>query len=606
MDFLEGGPAFSGYKWGDPTIHGFGTAHLSGAGCPALGGPAMMAFTGEPPTGFEAAGSAYRDEVAHAGYYAVTLDGPKVRAEMTATPRTAILRFDFDAGVTQPGLLLDCAGALSIGRDGGRLHLVSDTEVEGHVNFGFFCGQPNEGRVHFVARLDRPSTESGLRQNGATLDASEAEGEVAAFFRLEGDGPVTVSIGLSWVSTEGARANLEAEALDFDAARLAAEQAWQEVLGRVATEGGRDRDRRAFYTALYHAAIHPNVASDVDGGYLRFPTGEAAQTTETRHAVFSLWDTYRTLHPLLTLLYPARQAAMLRTMADMTSGGAPPKWELWGQEVQMMVGDPTAIVVADSIAKGLTDFDVATMFEVMDAAAIDPDHRPGVASYLDLGYIPMEEAGNPLNGGVWGPVSTTLEYALADWSLARIAEYLGDSDRAAELDARALGYRALYDPETGTLRPRMADGSFLTPYDPDAFVTQASTMGAGGPGFVEGSGWQYAFMVPFDIDGLIALHGGPEPFLGHVEALFTEERFTVFNEPDLAYPYLFTYLDGQAHQTQREVRRALDDHFGDGPDGLEGNDDAGTISAWYIFNAMGLYPATPGLAEYRIGSPLFE
>ena len=295
---------------------------------------------------------------------------------------------------------------------------------------------------------------------------------------------------------------------------------------------------------------------------------------------------------------------MLRSLVDMSASGAPPKWELWGEEVQMMVGDPTAIVVADSVAKGLDEFDLAGLFEVLYNASHNPNHRPGIESYLARGFIPMEEAGTPILGGLWGPAATTLEYAFADWALARIATYLGEQTRADELDKRALGYRALFDEATGTLRPRMEDGRFLDPYDPDEFITD-SRGGAGGPGFVEGTAWQYAFMVPHDIEGLIGLHGGPIPFGERLEAVFTQERFTLFNEPDLAYPYLFTYVDDMAHQTQQQVRALLSTHFGDGPDGIQGNDDTGTMSSWFVFSALGFYPVTPGLAEYRLGSPLF-
>jgi predicted alpha-1,2-mannosidase len=215
-------------------------------------------------------------------------------------------------------------------------------------------------------------------------------------------------------------------------------------------------------------------------------------------------------------------------------------------------------------------------------------------------------ASNPfVFGGVWGPAATTLEYAFADWSLARLRAQVGDTQRATELDQRARGYRTLFDASTGTLRPRMADGSFLTPYDPDAFATN-DLSGAGGPGFVEGTGWQYAFMVPHDLDGLIALHGGPLAFAQRLDEFFGHGRFTLFNEPDMAYPYLFTYVPGRAYETQREVRRLLHDSFGDGPGGLQGNDDAGTMSAWYVFSALGFYPMTPGTPSYRIGSPLFE
>ncbi|MBW2161990.1 MAG: glycoside hydrolase family 92 protein, partial [Deltaproteobacteria bacterium] len=371
-------------------------------------------------------------------------------------------------------------------------------------------------------------------------------------------------------------------------------------LGRIEVAGGSADDRVRFYTALYHALIHPSILSDVDGTYPIFTRDETGQGSDTRYTVFSLWDTYRTLHPLLTLVYPETQLEIVKGMQDMTlHADAPPKWELISDEVQPMVGDPALIVFADSYAKGLTDFDLGLVYDVMRDAANREDHRPGATEYLDLGFVPMERAGT-----VWGPVSTTLEYALADWALAQLAEALGRNDDVPVLLERAKSYRGFYDGETGTLRPKNTDGSFLEPFDPDA-AEGSFPLRLGGPGYVEGTAWQYAFFVQHDVDGLIALHG-EQAFVDRLTWVFDTDRFVLWNEPDMAYPYLFTFVDGEAHRTQREARAAMEQYFGTGPDGLPGNDDAGALSAWFIFSAMGFYPVTPGLPEYRLGSPLFE
>jgi predicted alpha-1,2-mannosidase len=413
--------------------------------------------------------------------------------------------------------------------------------------------------------------------------------------------PVTMWVGLSWVSIEEARANLDAERLPFDDARDAAALAWQQNLGRIEVSGRSEADRTRFYTALYHALIHPSVLHDVSGAYPRFSRSDVGQAQDGgRYTVFSLWDTYRTLHPLLTLVYPETQLEILRSMQDMVLGaGAPPKWELIGDEVQMMVGDPAAIVFADSYAKGLTDFDASAVYEVLRDAADSTEHRPGNGDYLDLGFVPMEEA-----NVVWGPVSTTLEYALADWSLAELAQALGRNEDVDVLLERASSYAGFYDGDTGTLRPRNRDGSFLEPFDPDA-IEGSLALRLGGPGYVEGTAWHYAFFVPHDMEGLIALHG-EQAFADRLQWVFNTDRFAMWNEPDMGYPYLFTFVEGEAHRTQREIRAAMDGYFGTGPDGLPGNDDAGTLSAWFVFSAMGFYPVTPGLPEYRLGSPLFE
>lgn len=601
-DALSGLFVNGGYRHGSPRIHGFGLTHLSGVGCPDLGVPVIAPSTGELPLGFDDYGASYDDEVAHAGYYAVELDHASISAEVTATVRTAILRFRFMDGAPA-NIVLDAARGISWRRNQGRIDSVTSNEIMGSVGFGGFCAQAAGGRVYFFARVDHAADAWGLVTSGVVSDANDAEGDVMAYLRYENapSAPITMQVGVSFVSTDAARANLEAERLPFDRARDDAALAWQAVLGRIGVEGGSTDDSIRFYTALYHALIHPSIVNDVGGTYPRFSLDEVGHATdEPRFTVFSLWDTYRTVHPLLTLVYPEIQLSILRSIEDMTrDAGAPPKWELVGDEVQMMVGDPANIVVADSYAKGLRDFDAEELYDTMRAAAERGSHRPGNDAYLELGYVPMERASDS-----WGPVSTTLEYALADASLAKLAAALGRDDEVAALEARAASYRAFFDEETGTLRPRNADGSFLEPFDPDAEKTEGEIR-LGGPGYVEGTAWQYAFFAPHDVEGLLALHG-PEAFVERLQWLFDTDRFVMWNEPDIHYPYLFTFVEGAAPRTQREVRRAMSRHFGSGPGGLPGNDDAGALSAWFVFSAMGFYPVTPGKPEYRLGSPLFE
>ncbi len=608
-DALEGLFVNGGYRHGEPKIHGFGLTHLSGVGCPDLGLPVVAPTTGDVPLGFDDYGASYRNEIAWAGYYGVELGdqgsgspGSTILAELTATPRTGVLRFEFPAG-EPANITLDAARGISWRRNDAAIDAVSATEIVGSAGFGGFCAQQGGGRIYFVARVDRPADAFGVVVSGMQSAASEASGDAMAFLRYDAarTSPVTLWVGLSWVSTDAARANLDAEQLPFDQARDSAALAWQDLLGRIEVSGGSEDDRLRFYTALYHALIHPSIVHDVDGTYPRFSRDEVGNAGgAARFTVFSLWDTYRTVHPLLTLVYPETQLAILRSLEDMTLGAdAPPKWELIGDEVQMMVGDPANIVVADSFAKGLTDFDAEGLYDVMKSAAGRASHRPGNDAYLDLGYVPMESSGE-----VWGPVSTTLEYALADWTLAQLAGALGRDADVPALEARAGAYQTLFDADTGTLRPKNADGTFLDPFDPDASEDQGSIR-LGGPGYVEGTAWQYAFFVPHDVSGLIALHG-EQAFVDRLRWVFDTDRFVMWNEPDMHYPYLFTFVEGAASNTQREVRRAMERYFGAGPDGLPGNDDAGALSAWFVFSAMGFYPVTPGLAEYRLGSPLFE
>jgi predicted alpha-1,2-mannosidase len=596
-DAVDGVFVNSGYRHGAPLMRGFGLTHLSGVGCPDLGVPVVAPTSGEPPTGSDAYVSSYRNEVAHAGYYAVELGERGMIAEMTATPRTGVLRFWFPEG-TPANIVVDPARGVSWARNQAELsEELTNDEIAGSAGFGGFCAISGGGRLYFVARLDRAADRVGL------VDPNGIPREAMAFWRFDQapNGPITMWVGLSWVSIEEARANLEAEILPFEEARDAAALAWQQSLARIEVSGGSQSDRTRFYTALYHALIHPSILQDVSGKYPRFSRDEVGDAGDgARYTVLSLWDTYRTLHPLLTLVYPETQLEILRSMQDMTLGAnAPPKWELIGEEVQMMVGDPAAIVFADSYAKGLRDFDADSVYEVLRDAAGRTEHRPGNAEYLELGFVPMEVA-----DVVWGPVSTTLEYGLADWSLAGLAHALGHDEDVDPLLQRASSYADLFDTDTGTLRPKNRDGSFLEPFDPDSIVGSFAFR-LGGPGYVEGTAWNYAFFAPHDMEGLIALHGAPM-FVDRLQWVFDTDRFVMWNEPDIGYPYLFTFVDEEAHRTQGQVRAAMERYFGAGPDGLPGNDDAGALSAWFVFSAMGFYPVTPGLPEYRLGSPLFE
>jgi predicted alpha-1,2-mannosidase len=273
-----------------------------------------------------------------------------------------------------------------------------------------------------------------------------------------------------------------------------------------------------------------------------------------------------------------------------------------------MVGDPAVPVIADTYLKGIRGYDTVLAYAAVKKAATHQGAeaaRPGYADQLSLGYIPYDQD-TTQQWWVWGPVSSTLEYCYADWCISRMAEHMGHQEDAAEFRRRSLLYRNLFDHETTFLRPRKRDGSWLIPFDPAATEGSASWAGSGGPGYVEGSAWNYTWFVPHDIDGLITLFGSSDRFASKLERCFAESLFTVTNEPDIAYPYLFTYIPGKAHRTPGIIRDLRQRWFHADAAGLPGNDDAGTISAWYVFSALGLYPACPGSNEYRLGMPLFE
>jgi predicted alpha-1,2-mannosidase len=598
--------AAAGYVDGDPEIHGFGLTHLSGVGCPELGAPVVAVLSGAVKTDFDSYGAHYTGERAWPGYYSVELVEPKITAELTATARGAALRF-FDSKDTLD-VLVDVARTLSWAGGDGHIELAADGSFRGWSQTGLFCTQPNHQKVYFSGRFTRAPESSGTWVDDSPSSAKSADGAAGAWFRFPAHASVELHVAVSYVSADGASANLAAE-LDgksFDQLRLAAAAAWEDALGRVRVEGGTDDDKTLFYTALYHALIHPSLFSDVDGSFRKFGGGGiGVDAAHPRYHVFSLWDTYRTLHPLLTLLYPERQSEMVRSLLNMTlEAGAPPMWELAGSEVQMMVGDPADIVIADSVMKKVAPEAslAAQAWPLLQNAALDVApgaHRPGNAAYRAQGFVDIDAE------GVWGPVSTTLEYAVADFALGRLATALGVTIDPS-LAAQAENWKNLVDPSTLLFRPRHQDGTWLAPFDPDAIDGSHAQAMSGGPGFVEGTAWQYAFYAPDDVAAHALATGGDDAYVARLQSVFDSGRFAMWNEPDLGFPYLFTHFAGAGWRTDAAVAAARSSAFTTRRDGLPGNDDCGTMSAWYIFSALGIYPDVPAGDDYAIGTPLFD
>jgi predicted alpha-1,2-mannosidase len=596
----------AGYVAGDPELHGFGLTHLSGVGCPDLGAPVVAAVSGKLVTDFDGYGAHYTNERAWPGYYGVDLVDGGIRAELTATTRAAVLRFYDDKDTLF--VLVDAAHSLSWSGGGGHVELASDGEFSGWVQTGLFCVKPNSQKVYFAGRFNRAASDAGTWRDAMPSSARSGDGDTGLWFRFPAHASIEMQVAVSYVSSDGARANLHAE-LDgkgFDAARLAAQATWEELLGRARVDGGSDGDKTLFYTALYHALIHPSIASDVDGKFLEFGHGGiGSDSAHPRYHVFSLWDTYRTVHPLLTLLYPERQAEMLRSLVNMTlEAGVPPMWELAGSEVQMMVGDPADIVLADGVAKKLAPEPalLAQAWPLIQQAALDTAataHRPGNASYRARGFVDIDEQAT-----VWGPASTTLEYAVADYALGELAataQLAIDPSLAAQGD----NWRTLVDPGTQLFRPRHTDGSWLDPFDPDAIDGAHPQKMSGGPGFVEGTAWHYAFAAPQAVTAHAAATGGDDAYVARLQSLFDSGRFVMWNEPDIAFPYLFSHFAGAGWRSADAVVAARK-FFGGGRDGLPGNDDCGTLSAWYVFSALGFYPDVPVGGDYALGTPLFD
>ena len=608
---------------------GFAHGALSGVGCPEMGALLTMATAGPLAVDYREYGSAYADEAASPGYYSVSLEKYGIRAEATATPRTSVERYTFPAG--QGHILLNLGEGLT-NESGATVRRVSATEIEGSKLLGTFCYNPQKVfPVYFVLRVSKKPTAAGYWKKQRPMTGVEAEwtpdngkyklyteygrelagddvGYWFTFDDLRDGDEIEVRMGISYVSTENARRNLDTEQTaeaTFDEVHAAARARWNADLGRIRVEGGSEAQRTVFYTALYHALIHPNLLNDVNGEYpLMERSGETGIATGDRYTVFSLWDTYRNVHQLLTLVYPERQLDMVRSMVSMSKEwGWLPKWELYGRETFTMEGDPAIPVLVDTWRKGLRDFDMEAAYAAMKRSATAPGKanpmRPDLDPYIEKGYIPLGYFAGDRSGD--NSVSHALEYYVADNALAWLAEERGEREFAAELRRRAGGWRNYYSTESGTLRPITAEGGFLTPFDP----RQGENFEAV-PGFHEGSAWNYTFYVPHDAEGLARAMGGRKKFVEKLQKVFDEGLYDPANEPDIAYAYLFSRFKGEEWRTQREVKRLLDEYFTTAADGIPGNDDTGTMSAWAVFSMMGFYPDCPGEPYYTLTTPTFD
>lgn len=614
---------YSGYWFEDDTVEGFSHLHLHGTGATDYGVLSVMpvlAFDPAHPTVIAHAAKLDKaSERAEAGRYAVTLQNG-VRAELAATPRVGVHRYTFPAG-TSPALLLDLTKHL----EGG---IVRDAELTLSED-----GRSLRGRLHslgamsdglggivvwFDARLSRPAASAQVWADGAPpAEGRHAQGDaIGALLSFPETGePVELVVGISLVDAAGAAANLAAElpAGGLDEAAADARARWDAVLGRVQVEGLAGAPRRLFATSLYHAFLMPSLLGDVDGRYVQPDGSIATATTHRPLTELSLWDTYRTVHPLYALIAEesARDSAMTLLSWAERDGGTP-RWPIGKGESGTMTGAPGDVVIADAILRGVPGLDAARAYELLRPAALDADparrvlSRGAMGSYFELGYLAAPQG---------GCVSRTTEYAAADFALGNLAAHVGATDDAARLHERRLGYRALFDPETGFLRPHDAAGALLDdePFDAKAWDDDA---------FTEANAWQSLWMpAAHDPDGFAALLGGREATVAKLTELFTlaEAEFAAIppgdltylafprpyywhgNEPDIHAAALFSQL-GRPDLAQRWTRWIEDALYRATPDGLQGNDDGGTLGAWLALSYLGLYPL-PGSELWILGAP---
>jgi predicted alpha-1,2-mannosidase len=606
----------SPYYFADTRIQGFRGSHfLSGSCTQDYGSMTIMPLSGELKLDQKQRSSAFHraSESMKPYKYAVTLDDYGIDAEMTGTSRAGRMRFRFRKAA-KSWVLVQCNslagdGEVRVDPEHGEISVVNPVR---RIYAG--SGNPAGFSGYFIVQFDRKfhgaGTWSGTERHTESLHQDSSNGSPGAYisFDLKPGETLQARIGTSFTSLDEARRNLSTETpgWDFDKTATDAQKQWNHSLGRILVEDTSPR-RRIFYTALYHSMLHPRVFSDADGSYPGFASEGRTETAKdfTYYSDYSLWDTFRALHPLLTILDPARELDMVKSLvASGEQGGFLPIYPAWNSYTSEMIGDHADAVIADAYAKGMRGFDAEAAYRLMKKNAtespathalyVDGRGRRALDSYLKYGFIPLEDT-VPDAFHKDEQVSRTLEYAYDDALVADMAAALGHADDAALFRKRAQNYRNVIDPQTGFARGRHADGSWDSPFDPAVKYRYIT----------EGLPFQYTFFVPQDLPGLVGLVGGRQAFIAKLDALFAGGYYDQGNEPSHHIAYLYDNA-GAAWKTQQHVRTLMDTQYADTPAGLAGNDDCGQMSAWYVMSALGFYPVAPGTPVYEIGTPLFD
>lgn len=594
----------SGYHWADSTIMGFSQTHLSGTGAGDMGDIRIMPISGEPrfsPGNLHIPGSGYRvnfshvQETASPGYYSVMLDG--VLSEVTATARCAIYRFTFPEG-RKAGLLFDMQHGINDRPVAVHLEMCGPSSVRGYRRSKGFIGD----HVYFF-----------MADIKSDIIAAEQSGDgKKIYLEFPPGSTVLLKLGLSTVGFSGAAGNLRREipGWSFDSVRKRAQSDWRKALSCIEIKDCLSQeDARVFYTALYHCMIAPSLMSDCNGDWC--DRNQEIHTSDTPvYTTFSLWDTYRALHPLYNLVLRDKNADFINSMLlHYRSTGRLPIHVFGGYEVFGMIGLHSLPVLADAIMQDVPGFDYREAYTAMKQQALDCSVRytENMKYILDGGYIPADLQKNS--------VSKLMEYSYDWWCVARVAEKLGEAGDAEFFGNLALSYRNVYDSASGFMRPRNSDGSWKAGFNPDEIVPNRES------DYTEGNAWQYSFYAPHDMPELIAMHGGPEPFCTMLDTMFTRPLPASFNrvkdvsgligqyahgnEPSHHVAYLYA-MAGKPWKTQQLVSKIKKSLYSSRPDGLCGNEDCGQMSAWFVFSALGFYPVAPASGEFVLGTPTFR
>ncbi|MBL6976311.1 MAG: GH92 family glycosyl hydrolase [Deltaproteobacteria bacterium] len=612
------------YEYSNGRIEGFSHTHLEGPGGGHNGYSQILLTAINGPVKIDrddyASTFSHESEIVEPGYYAVTLEEPDVRAEITASAHCGVHRYTFPAG-TESRLIVDLAQTRGEPL-AGSVTVVGDDTIEGRavhqVNplVALLIDQKVDGgngvsTIYFSARFSRPFESFGTWSDGDILEGTAtSEGmRVGAWagWSTESGNVIEVRVGISFISLEQARANLEAQAIGrtFEEVRALAYDAWNRLLARLEVKGGTDDLKVQFYTALYHSLLQPADYTE-DGRFWNGSDGSGSVFDASGWRYYTdnwcIWDTFRTTHPLLTLVEPEVVSDMVQSLVHaFEQGGWMPKctWNATGYS-RVMTANNQFCVVADAYLKGLAGFDTESAWDAMVKGSNEETDYPliyeGVCGYssqgtppdyVNLGYVAHECDPDQ-------SASVTLEHAYNDWCVALFAEALGRADDRDHYMERSLNYRNLFNPEHGMIQAKKRNGDWVEPFDPTSTI-----------GFTEANSWEYTWFVPQDVCGLVDLMGGPDDFVETLDRFFDEGFFTSSNEPDFHAPWLYDAA-GMPWKTQDRVRTILDDDFSSEPGGLPGNDDAGATSAWYVFAAVGFFPVAPGNGEYWISSPIFE
>ena len=600
--------ACAGYHYEDTTLKGFSHTHLSGTGCIDLGDilfrPTTQKMEPNAVPMYQPTAFTHKDEKASAGYYSVFLKDEKIKAELTATTHVGMHRYTFPAG-SSANILVDLAHQL----DNEHIYEMELKQTAANEIAGMRCtrGWTDNQYVYFVAQFSQPFScvelvpAKDITEETETKDAFQQA--ILAFDEL-GEEPIVAKVGLSVVSADNARQNLEVEVkdFDFDAVCVAARTAWEKELLSITVEGGSEDDLTNFYTAMYHAMVVPNTVSDVNGEYRRhdMTIGQLLQR-QTEYSTFSLWDTFRAWNPLMTLIDSTLVNRMIGSFLDIyDASGELPIWPLSAGETGTMIGYHSVSVIADAYLKGIRGFDVE---KALDAMIVSSEkNKKGAEYYIKFGFIPSNIKKES--------ISCLLEFAYDDWCIARMAQAMGKEDIYKTYIQRSQNYVHVFDGATRFFRPKRMDGNWETSFNPIEV----------GRAYTEATAWQYRFFVPHDVNGMIQLFGGKEYFTEALDSIFTVEseidgdladitgligQYVHGNEPSHHIAYLYNYI-GQPWKTQEMTRRLLHEMYRPTPEGIIGNEDCGQMSAWYILSALGIYSVCPGSNEFALTTPLFE